>query len=267
MCDAGRSTLMDPDAPTTDSSDMQQVWDRPAPEATVPAAPTPPTPPGGAGAAAKGVPVWALLVVALVSVAVAGTGAYLVARSGVAATELELAGLKAKSLELEAQIAALRATVASAEATKAAALSATSDEEAPVVTPTPATTVKQFTFIRKLTGNASAGWTLTADYAQFLTGSAAAAAATAHGDESPPPNDYYIVNDNPKLRTFKLASPVKITVLGWGGTDSTAKKDITAAQFASVLPPASADPHYAEAPYWITITGSAVVKIEQVYLP
>jgi hypothetical protein len=246
--------------------DMGQAWDRPAPasdpEATPPVGQA--SPPVGGARASKGVAVWVLVLVTLAAVAIAGGGAYVLARGGVSALELQLAGLKAQTAELEAQVVTLEAAIASAE-TKAAALAAASAEEPP--TPPPAKAVKQFTFIRKLTGSTSAGWTLVADYAQFLTGTAAAAAASAHGDESPPPNDYYIVNDNTKLRTFKLASPVSVTVLGWGGTDSTAKKSITASQLAGVLPPASADAQYAEAPYWITITGSQITKIEQIYLP
>jgi hypothetical protein len=258
---------MDEDRSNDGPADMGQAWDRPDPasaaEATQPV--TQSLPPVSGARASKGVAVWVFVLVTLVGVVIAGGGAYLLARGGVSALELQLAGLKAQTAELEAQVVTLEAIIASAEATKAAALSAASAEEPPV--PPPAKAVKQFTFIRKLTGSTSAGWTLVADYAQFLTGTAAAAAAAAHGDESPPPNDYYIVNDNPKLRTFKLASPVSITVLGWGGTDSTARKSITASQLAGVLPPASTDAQYAEAPYWITITGSEITKIEQIFLP
>jgi hypothetical protein len=247
--------------------DMGQAWDRPAPPSTPEADSPVPTATGSSRGAdpSKGVPVWVLVLVTVAAVAVAGGGAYLLARGGVSAMEVQLAALKAQTADLEAQIATLESTIASAEASKAAALSATGAEEPP--TPPPAKSVKQFTFVRKLTGSGSAGWTLVADYAQFLTGSAAAAAATAHGDESPPPNDYYIVNDNPKLRTFKLASSVEITVLGWSGGDATAKKKITPAQFAGVMPPASTDAQYAEAAYWITITGSEITKVEQIYLP
>jgi hypothetical protein len=246
-------------------ADMGQAWDRPAPSSgSVPDSPAPA--PDGEPGRARGVPVWVLVLVTLTAVAIAGGGAYLLARGGVSAMEGQLAQLKATTADLEAQIASLEAVIASAEATTAAALAAAGGA-VPAVTTAAPTTVKQFTFVRKLTGSGSAGWTLVADYAQFLTGTAAAAAATAHGDESPPPNDYYIVNDNPKLRTFKLASPVSITVLGWGGTDSTARKSLTPAQFAGVMPPASSDAQYAEVPYWITITGSEITKVEQIFLP
>jgi hypothetical protein len=57
--------------------------------------------------------------------------------------------------------------------------------------------------------------TLTFDLAEFLTGEAAAQAAAEHGDESPPPNDYYIVNDNPKLRTMPIAPDATIQAIDW----------------------------------------------------
>lgn len=43
-----------------------------------------------------------------------------------------------------------------------------------------------------------------ADFMQFLTGDAAARAAAAAGEESPPPNDYFIVNENPRLRVIPV---------------------------------------------------------------
>jgi hypothetical protein len=50
------------------------------------------------------------------------------------------------------------------------------------------------------------------DRAILLTGPAADAASAAHGGESPVPNDYYIQNDNPRLRDVPVRDDV--TVLG-----------------------------------------------------
>jgi hypothetical protein len=50
------------------------------------------------------------------------------------------------------------------------------------------------------------------DRAILLTGPAANAASAAHGGESPVPNDYYIQNDNPRLRDVPVLDHV--TVLG-----------------------------------------------------
>ena len=50
------------------------------------------------------------------------------------------------------------------------------------------------------------------DRAVLLTGPAADAASAAHGGESPVPNDYYIQNDNPRLRDVPVRDDV--TVVG-----------------------------------------------------
>lgn len=50
------------------------------------------------------------------------------------------------------------------------------------------------------------------DRAILLTGPAADAASAAHGGESPVPNDYYIQNDNPRLRDIPVRDDV--TVVG-----------------------------------------------------
>jgi len=50
------------------------------------------------------------------------------------------------------------------------------------------------------------------DRAILLTGPAAGAASAAHGGESPVPNDYYIQNDNPRLRDVPVRDDV--TVVG-----------------------------------------------------
>jgi hypothetical protein len=59
---------------------------------------------------------------------------------------------------------------------------------------------------------------LSFDQAEFLTGAAANEAAAAHGEQTPVPNDYYIVNDNPRLRTRTVAGDA--VVLGSLGLNS-----------------------------------------------
>ena len=48
------------------------------------------------------------------------------------------------------------------------------------------------------------------DRAVLLTGKAADAASAAHGGESPVPNDYYIQNDNPRLRDLAILDRAKV---------------------------------------------------------
>jgi hypothetical protein len=52
---------------------------------------------------------------------------------------------------------------------------------------------------------------LTFDRALFYTGDDANKEAAARGDETPVPNDYYIVNDNPLLRTLPLSLDVVVS--------------------------------------------------------
>ena len=58
--------------------------------------------------------------------------------------------------------------------------------------------------------------TLTFDLAYLLTGDEANAEAAKRGYPTPVDNDYFIVNDNPKLRTLPLAEDVELRLLDWG---------------------------------------------------
>ncbi len=126
---------------------------------------------------------------------------------------------------------------------------------------------RHFGYLRKVTAKGSQ-LAVTVDYAQFLTGKEAADAAAAHGDESPPPNDFYILNDNPKLRTFTLASGAAIAVVisdhKWNGADEP--RTYTPKQFAAMW----ADPAYEslrQAPWWLTVEDGAVTRIDEQYIP
>lgn len=127
--------------------------------------------------------------------------------------------------------------------------------------------LRQFTFVHSVSTGASPK--MVADYAQFLTGKPAADAATAHGDESPPPNDYYIVNDNKKLRTLpiKPGISVKLVSKADGTTDAEGyllTLDKWAANFAAPTPTNSG---IISAGYWITIKDGIVVAVEEQYVP
>lgn len=130
------------------------------------------------------------------------------------------------------------------------------------------TIVRQFTFVKNVT--ASGGKTsVAADYAQFLTGKAAADSATAHGDESPPPNDYYIANDNKKLRTIpvKPGISVKLTARDDGTSEPNGYK-VSLAKWASYYAsPTDNTGGITGGPYWFTITDGVVTAIEEQYTP
>lgn len=237
-----------------------------APPVGPPAGPRPSHEPTGA-------PIWVLVALVVAAAAITGTAVYLLAGAQAPTLNAEIAVLQAKNAELEKQVGALTASVSSAQASASAAASAAAAASARATTGGSATTTTskatvQFTYITKVTWSSSAGYRLTADYAQMLTGQAAADAATAQGDESPPPNGFYILNDNKKLRTFTLSKTAKITVLGWGGTDATTPKTIAVGQFMDVMP-GGVNPQqpWKGAPYNITLSGSTVTKVEQVYIP
>jgi hypothetical protein len=116
------------------------------------------------------------------------------------------------------------------------------------------------------------GLALEFDLAYFLTGEEANAAAEEHGDEVPVPNDYYIVNDNPKIRTLGVAPDLEIVLFDW---DRCCEETISGsleglAEAINGGEPVTVDGHLYQgplSPYWLTVEGGAVTKIEEQYLP
>lgn len=105
------------------------------------------------------------------------------------------------------------------------------------------------------------------DYIQFLTGGEANDAAAAHGDETPVPNDYYIVNDNPKIREFPIQPGIPVFVVTTpDGLSDADGHTITLAQWIAELSGPHADA-FKGGFYWVTITNGTVTAIEAQYLP
>lgn len=114
--------------------------------------------------------------------------------------------------------------------------------------------------------------TMVFDLAYWLTGEEAIEAAEDHGDEVPPPNDYYIVNDNPRLRTLTIAPDIKIVLLDWDRCcDEIVEPDL--ALFGDVISRGAFvtidDQLYygTDGAYWLTVDGGVVEKIEEQYRP
>jgi hypothetical protein len=109
--------------------------------------------------------------------------------------------------------------------------------------------------------------TITFDLARFLTGDAAIEAAKEHGDEYPPPNDYYIVNDDPTLRTTSLSADVRLRIIDWANCCGTfIDGDVTTLAQAIV----DGDPtgtYRPSSPFWITVEQGRIARIEEQYLP
>lgn len=144
----------------------------------------------------------------------------------------------------------------------------TEAEEAAVAdSGTPAVvTERQPGLIVEITG-APGAYTMRIDYVLWLEGQAAIDAAAAHGDESPPPNDYYVVNDNPKIRAFPIQTGIPVTVVtNDDGTSDSEGHTVTLDQWVAALSGPSAHAFKATI-YWITITDGTVTAIEAQYVP
>jgi len=113
------------------------------------------------------------------------------------------------------------------------------------------------------------GRTVTFDLIQFLTGDEAKRAYTKDHPEDPgwPPNDYYIVNENSRLRTLPVVAGVDTTVnwLGGGADPEEISFDQLPDYFATN--PAPSDGHLWYAPFWLTVDDGQVVLLEEQYIP
>jgi hypothetical protein len=108
---------------------------------------------------------------------------------------------------------------------------------------------------------------LTFDLAYLLGGQAASDAAAAHGD--PPPEDgYYLVNDNPLLRTVPIDPEVTVRYIPTGALDQvTLKPGNIDGWSAAVNGTAMTDYRDGDAGWWIVIQGGEITSIKQQYFP
>lgn len=115
------------------------------------------------------------------------------------------------------------------------------------------------------------GGTLVLDLAYFLTGEAANEAAAEHGDEVPVPNDYYIVNDNDRLRALALADDVELSLLDWNDCcDERFEGDLETFARAIDEGMVESDGFVYQgtlSPYWLIVEDGVIVRIEEQYLP
>ena len=126
-----------------------------------------------------------------------------------------------------------------------------------------------FGFIRSIDPE---GATLVLDLAYFLTGEEANQASEEHGGENPVPNDYYIVNDNPKLRTLALSPDLEIDLLDWDHCcDQFFRADLddfATAMAANDITTIDGRLYYGSvSPYWLDVEGGVVTRIQEQYLP
>jgi hypothetical protein len=118
-----------------------------------------------------------------------------------------------------------------------------------------------------LTGLDVEGRTVEFDLIQWLTGEAAREAYTADNPDDPgyPPNDYYIVNDNPRLRVLPVAGDVTVTVLEHGFEPmGIAFEELPAFVAEDLFPDDGALWHN---PFWLTVDAGTITDIEEQYTP
>jgi hypothetical protein len=101
------------------------------------------------------------------------------------------------------------------------------------------------------------------DLVEFLTGDAAVKAwqkKYPDSDQDSPDNDYFIVNDNTKVRELPLAPSVVVKVVGETGPEATETIAVSAVEkhFGSLLKSTL---------FWFTVKEGQVTKIEQQFLP
>jgi hypothetical protein len=107
------------------------------------------------------------------------------------------------------------------------------------------------------------------DLAYLLTGEEANQAAADRGQETPVPNDYFIVNDNPRLRRLPVAPGMRIMLLDWTNCcDTMFRADPQLFQDSfdqKKYPPGNYKGTFSG--YWLTVKGGAVTKVEEQYFP
>ena len=121
-----------------------------------------------------------------------------------------------------------------------------------------------FGFIRSWTAKTGTIY-LRFDRAVLLTGKAADDASAAHGGESPVPNDYYIQNDNPRLREVAVLD--QATVIG--GQQLTGSPGPNPSNLKALLTFVhEGGPQVAATPFHLKYDANGlVVRVQEQYVP
>ncbi len=102
------------------------------------------------------------------------------------------------------------------------------------------------------------------DLAYFYRGERAEREAAERGDEVV--SGYYIVNDNPRLRVLLVADDVEVEYIPSAQCCELQPGDIDA-WVEAVLEANPTDYAGTNAPWWFTVEGGEITRIEQQYLP
>ena len=102
------------------------------------------------------------------------------------------------------------------------------------------------------------------DLAYFYTGTRAEQEAAERDDEAA--DGYYIVNDNDRLRTLPLAEDVKVRYIPVDFCCELQRGNLDA-WLEAVLETNQTDYGGKDVPWWFTVEGGQITRIEQQYLP
>jgi hypothetical protein len=127
---------------------------------------------------------------------------------------------------------------------------------------------RHFGFIRSVDLRTSPK-TISFDLAYSLDGEDANQAAAERGYPTPVDNDYFVVNDNPKLRTVPLSPEAEILLVDWNRCcDDFVAVDPEGFQASFGHPEySSLHPQGEFSEYWVKVAGGILVKIEEQYRP
>ena len=146
-----------------------------------------------------------------------------------------------------------------------------SSEPSPSSTPEPSASPssalddgRHFVYVETAFQRANGSARVRFDLAYFYTGARAASEAAEHGDEVT--DGYYIVNDNPRLRTLPLADDVEVEYVPVGACCDLQPGNIDA-WLESINETNQTDYEGKDVPWWFTVEGGLITRIEQQYLP
>lgn len=123
---------------------------------------------------------------------------------------------------------------------------------------------RHFVYVESATQRENESTTVRFDLAYFYRGARADQEAAERGDEVV--NDYYIVNDNPRLRTLRLADDVEVAYIPESACCELQPGNIDA-WLEGVLETDPTDYPGTNVPWWFTVEGGEITRIVQQYLP
>jgi hypothetical protein len=121
-----------------------------------------------------------------------------------------------------------------------------------------------FVYVKKASVSDSGKAKIRFDLALFYTGAKAEAVAADHGDQVV--DGYYIVNDNPRLRTLPVADDVEVEYVPLSNCCELHPGNIDA-WLEAALATNPTDYAGTNVPWWFTVEGGKITRIEEQYLP